>query len=195
MTSRGIGICVLVTLSGLAGLSLFPTPTALGQKRTVPKPNFAGQWVLDKSKSTKGAVEDLTVLIQQEEPEIRITRRATNGSKERVDRLVYYSDARGETNTVSQATTAEEKTELKSVTKWDGNKLMIRSKAKMQSFGGGRSTVEPARIEKWQISKDGLLYWTTSYTFDGTGPIVEAMLKANILTPGEDIRRVFRRVQ
>src|SRR6266436_1067019 len=98
MTKSGIRICVLVALGGLAGLSLFLTPTALGQKRTIAKPNLTGQWVLDKSKkSSKGVVEDLTVLIQQDEPEIRITRRAATGGAERVDKVVYYTDGRGET--------------------------------------------------------------------------------------------------
>jgi hypothetical protein len=171
MTRSGIRICVLVALGGLAGLSLFLIPTAMGQKRTVTKPNLSGLWVLDKSKkSSKGVVENLTVLIQQNEPEIRITRRAATGGEERVDKV-----------------------ELKSVTKWEGNKLMIRSQATTQLSKGGHSTIEPGRIEKWQVSKDGLLYWTTSSTFDGAGPVVEAMVKANLLPPAEDIKRVFRR--
>jgi hypothetical protein len=191
MTRRGIGIHVVVALGGLAGLSLFLTPTALGQKRTVTKPNLAGQWVLDKSKkSSKGVVENLTVLIQQDEPEIRITRRAATGGEERVDKLVYYSDGRGETNTISDTTPSDGKLELKSVTKWEGNKLMIRSPAK-ESSKGRQTTIEYGRIEKWQLSKDGLLYWTTSSTFDGAGPL--GTLMANILPPSDDIRRVFRR--
>jgi hypothetical protein len=194
MTRSGIGICVLVTLGGLAELSSFLTPTALSQKQTVSKPSLAGQWVIEKSKkSSKGVVDDLTVLIQQDEPEIRITRRASLGNQERVDNLVYYADGRGETNTISPTTTSGDTSEIKSVTKWEGNKLMIRSRAK-ESSKGRQTTIEAGRIEKWQISKDGLLYWTTSSTFEGTGPVVEAMVKANILR-AEEIRRVFRRVQ
>ena len=194
MTRSRIGICVLVALSGLVELSLFLTSTALSQKQTVSKPSLAGRWVLEKSKkSSKGVVEDMTVLIQQDEPEIRITRRAADGSQERVDKLVYYTDGRGETNTISATTPLDDKFELKSVTKWEGNKLMIRSPAK-ESSKGRQTSIEPGRIEKWQISKDGLLYWTTSYSFEGTGPLASAM--ANILpSPFEDIKRVFRRAQ
>ena len=193
MTRSRVGIRVLVALSGLAELSLFLTLTASGQKLPVTRPNLAGQWVLDKSKkSSKGVVEDLTVLIQQDEPEIRITRRASDGSQERVDKLVYYTDSRGETNTISATTPSDDKLEIKSVTKWQGNKLLIRSPAK-ESSKGRQTTIEYGRIEKWQLSEDGLLYWTTSSTFDGAGPL--GPLVANILPPSEDIKRVFRRVK
>ncbi len=192
MTKSGIGIYVLVALAGLAGLSLFLTPTALGQTRTVTKPNLAGQWVLDKSKkSSKGVVEDLTVLIEQDGPEIRMTRHAADGSQERVDKLVYYTDGRGETNAIAATTPSDGNFEIRSVTKWEGDKLMIRSPAK-ESSKGRQTTIEYGRIEKWRLSKDGLLYWTTSST-SGAGPL--GSLIADILPPSEDVKRVFRRVK
>ena len=124
----GIRNCVLVALGGLAGLSFFLTPTALGQKRTVTKPNLTGQWVLDKSKkNTKGVVEDLTMLIQQDESEIRITRRAASDREERIDKLIYYTDGRGETNSILATTPSDGKFEIRSVTKWERDKLVIRT--------------------------------------------------------------------
>jgi hypothetical protein len=191
MTRRRIGGFILVALGALAGLSLDPRPVP-GQRKAVSKPDLASLWILDKSKSSKGVVADLTVLIEQQEPEIKITRRAGLGSEERVDNLVYYSDGRGETNTIMATTTSDGQREIRSVTKWEGDKLMIRSPAKVQRSRDGHSTGELGRIEKWQVSKDGLLYWITSSTWEG---VASDSVPAFALPNLAEIKRVFRRKQ
>jgi hypothetical protein len=168
---------LLAKVALLAGLTCFPAPAGLSQKpQTVSRPNLAGKWVLDDSKSSRGVVADMTVVISQNEPEIRITRRAAANGEERVDELHYYTDGRGETNrSVSTKTT------------WEGRKLVIKS-----SSGTVRNTgIEFERTEKWQLSKDDVLSWTTSFSVNGSSnPNNIPGMSGPLLN---DIKRVFRR--
>jgi hypothetical protein len=188
--SRRLQYFVLVTVALLirADARLF------AQAEAVSRLSFAGEWVLDYNKMNKGIVEDLTVTISKDDSEIRIIRRSSVAGRERVDLLVYFADGRGETNLVSDRISTDEKSEIKSVTKWHDNKLIIRSAMKIKSSQGGAlrrsETIEPGRLERWYLSKDGRLHWVTSYKFDGDDPLIAALGR---VAPVEDVKRVFRR--
>jgi hypothetical protein len=121
---------------------LFVVPCSAHDKKdsSQPKPDFTGTWELDPSRSsnssgtrTKGSV---TLTISHKEPELRIMRRARNDGKAFNNDSVFYTDNRGESNIAifqgalglsARSEGSAENQELKSKTKWDGNKLVSRS--------------------------------------------------------------------
>ena len=85
-----------------------------------------------------------SIKIEQNDPEIRITRKFESFSIP----TVYYTDGRGETFKSPANPIA-----VQSKTKWDGDKLVIHY------VGGGSVGFTGARnvniIEEWKVSKDG----------------------------------------
>jgi hypothetical protein len=170
----------------IAPLLFVPSELSWAQKNpAVGKPNLSGEWVLDQSKSSAEVVSNMTVLIIHNDPEIKMIRRAATNGAQRIDELIYYSDGRGEINS-----TGPNKDAGKTKTKWEGNKLVIKSAAGMVLSDGTRPGIDFSRTEKWQL-KDDLLIWTTSFAVNGSADLRN--------TPGlsgprrDDIKRVFRR--
>src|SRR5690349_15645543 len=93
---------------------------ALSAAQNKAKPNLSGTWIVDSARSeqTNNFLEDSvkSVTIEQNDPEIKITRKLESLSIP----MVHYSDGRGE----SYKSTSNPIT-MQSKTKWDGDKLVI----------------------------------------------------------------------
>jgi len=121
--------------------------SALAAAQNKPKPNLSGSWIVDSTKSekTNNWLEDSeqSMTIEQNEPQIRITRKYESQSIP----TVYYTDGRGATYKSQTSGTA-----VQTTTKWDGDKLVIH-------YVGGGLGVTSVRsvnlVEEWKLSKDG----------------------------------------
>src|SRR5947199_9360145 len=90
---------IFVALLLLACVSYFHANARTGyQKQT--RPDLSGTWTMERSKMKESLLNpsELTLIITHQEPEIRIKRRFTLGSKRQEQDLVYYTDGRGESN-------------------------------------------------------------------------------------------------
>jgi hypothetical protein len=127
-----------------------------------PRPDFSGTWVRDNSKSNLGpfngspmARAELTLVIAQHDPELKVSRKLKLSDKELTGGLVYYTDGRGETNPSSFS-----RAEVKSRTTWDGDKIVAQSSPSRTSPAGDVDTTET-----WELSTDGkTLIQTTTIT-------------------------------
>src|SRR4029453_7629705 len=67
-------------------------------------PDLSGTWTLDIANSDLGQprrdllYDEMTLIILQNDPEVKITCKVVKNKKERSKELVYYSDGRGESN-------------------------------------------------------------------------------------------------
>jgi hypothetical protein len=122
---------------------------SLAQAQDKPKPNLSGKWVVDltRSEKTGNFLEDseLSVIIEQHEPEIRLTSRFE--SLNAAVPFVFYTDGR-DASYVNPGTRSTVKTK----TKWEGDKLVIH-------FTGVGTLANKAQnintIHEFKLSKDG----------------------------------------
>jgi len=135
--------------------SVGAVPFGLSQQSKAGKsrPNINGVWVLDKSRSevTEYGFNldlDMRLTIEQQEPQIRITRSYFQDGAENRQQLTYFSDGRGETNPTILVGEV-----IKSETKWNGDKLV--SKNTGQSEIAPRIAIIYERADEWRLSKDG----------------------------------------
>jgi len=119
------------------------------------KPNLSGTWVLDASRSTTGfgkdKITDYVLTIAHHEPEIKMSKKYTQGSREIVDEVVYYTDGRPEYSSLTGRVDSEP------VTRWRGRKLVRRS-APGPTVTAARSSNLPfnvVTVEEWELSRDG----------------------------------------
>ena len=148
-----------------------------GKSKPAGKPDFSGTWVFDKSKSKLGQLERtplanaaVTLVIAHKDPELKITQKASLNGQDRTLDLVYYSDGRGETNPPLLGSR-----EVKSKTKWDGNKLASKSTTQIDMGRGGYG--DTAFIDtsvKRELSEDGK---TLTITTSTSGPRGTDMIK------------------
>jgi hypothetical protein len=151
-----------------------------GQSSKKLKPDFSGTWVLDRSKSSKAINFDETLVIDHQDPEIRITRRITARDYERVEKLTYYIDGRGEVNPSEL-----DGKPVKTKTRWDGKKLVSKEST---TTSAGDLPIYVDVTEVWQISTDGRLLTLK------TTPMMRPVGNAMIVPQGEvDTNRVFAR--
>ena len=113
------------------------------QEVSKQKPNFSGIWIDGET----------TLKIKIEGP--KLTMKRSSRTKEAflvygvrqhftdTYEMVYYTDGRGETQKTSKA---------KSITKWEGNKLVVRTSSILTSKG---DTAEIDVTDTWEVSKDG----------------------------------------
>jgi len=113
------------------------------QKPRVNRPHFEGTWRLDKSSNPREPAGEVTLVIQHNDPEIKINRVYKSNRYTREEALTYYTDDRGEEN-------PETVDKVKSKTKWEDNKIVSRSATK--GFG---DRFDGFRTVTWDISKDG----------------------------------------
>ena len=126
------------------------------KKEGKPRPDFSGTWELDKAKSDFGLFRDRpiskadsTLVIAHKEPELKITRTLKLNGQQEVKVFTYYTDGRGEANPATVGAG-----EVKSKTKWDGEK--VSANAKMTWPGqNGAAGAEMDVTQKWQVSSDG----------------------------------------
>jgi len=159
-------ICSLLCALQLAA----PVRAQEGEKKAGGRGRFdlTGRWALDKSKSDFGPFEDspvvkadVTLVIAHADPELKISRREARDGRERTTELAYYTDGRGELNPATLGRVG-----VKSVTKWDGNKIVATSTLTRRGADGQASTLDTT--DKWQLSGDGrVLTQTTSVSYGG----------------------------
>ena len=132
-----------------------PAPAAAARddkkKNDKPRPDLSGTWELDRPKSDFGLFRDRpvskadsTLVVAHRDPELKITRTLRLNGQQETKEFTYYTDGRGETNPATIGAG-----EVKSKTKWDGDKVAARSK--MTWRGGAEMDV----TQKWQVSPDG----------------------------------------
>jgi len=149
------------------------------KKESKPHPDLTGTWALDKSKSDLGpfrdrpiAKADETLVIAHHDPELKIMRTLSLNGQEQSHDLAYYTDGRGETNPATFGGG-----EVKSKTKWDGEKVVAKSSTMRQTSQGA---VFIDVTDRWQLSADGQ---TLTETTSISGPMGGV----------QDIKQVFRR--
>lgn len=116
--------------------------TGSAQSSSSRKTELAGTWLMDIAKSEpKPRYEQLTLTIKYEDPVIGIQRYARSKESGIKSESIYYCDGRGEIDSV---------TELRSITKWKGDNLIISYQ--LPEFSSKRYV---DTIEVWSISDDG----------------------------------------
>ncbi|HEX8500943.1 MAG TPA: hypothetical protein VF659_10170 [Pyrinomonadaceae bacterium] len=152
-----------------------------GKKEEQPRPDFSGTWELDRSKSDYGIFRDrpvskaeATLVVSHKEPELRISRTLRLSGQQETKEFTYYTDGRGETNPAAVGAG-----EVKSKTKWDGEKVTARAKMTWPGQNGSPG-FEVDVTQKWQVSADGkTLTNTTAFT--------------SVQTGAQEVRLVYRR--
>ncbi len=108
------------------------------------KPNFAGNWKLNVSKSDFGrmpAPDSMTQKITHEDPSLTVAVKQTSERGEFEYESKYTTDGNECTNQFGPNST-------KSTLKYDGETLLIETKGK---FGDNEFTM----LDKWTLSEDG----------------------------------------
>lgn len=128
-TQRKVGTLavgrVLVLIA--VGLMILPVPNALAQGA---KPDFSGNWVLDKSKSDFGQgpqPDDMSEVIEHHEPKMVITTTTTQGGAENTRSVNYTTDGVENVNMVNGH-------QMKTKSHWEGASLVtvVRDEAGLQ---------------------------------------------------------------
>ena len=107
-------------------------------------PNFSGDWKLNLSKSEYGQVpapESVVRSIKHQDPVLEISTHQKGQAGDVMNSLKYTTDGKECTNTTQTG-------EVKGTAKWDGNKLVISSTRKIQTF-------DITSKETWSLSDDG----------------------------------------
>jgi len=119
------------------------------------KPDFSGNWTLDKSKSDLGqfargnlANASMSMSVTYKEPEWKMVRHIDANGQNIAQNYTYYTDGRGETNPGLLGSA-----QVKSKTKWEGTKLVSRSSTAITMRNGENLYIETT--EKRELSADG----------------------------------------
>lgn len=108
------------------------------------KPNFTGEWKMNKEKSAYGQIpapDSLVRTIQHDDPKITMETTQAGQAGEIKSKLAYTTDGKECTNTINGQ-------EVKGTAKWDGDALVIQSKRQVQGM-------ELTFHERWSLSEDG----------------------------------------
>ena len=130
------------------------------------KPNLSGTWVLDKEKSDPpgmgmggrgGFNPDVTLIIEHQEPVLKIKRIIKTERGEQAQELVYTTDGKENKNPGMRGG------ELRSKTRWEKGKLVTKGTQTIESPMG---TMELELTETYTLSEDGktLILETTTVT-------------------------------
>ncbi len=117
------------------------------------KPDLSGTWAFDLSKSDIGSrkgsplYDELTLTILHREPELQVVRLLKRKEHETTQRLVYYTDKRGESNP-----TIDGGNKVKSKTHWEGN-VLVSIGTVYQDIPFGYAARETT--ETWELAPDG----------------------------------------
>ncbi len=119
------------------------------------KPNLSGTWVLDKEKSDPpgmgmggrgGFSPDITLIIEHQEPVLKIKRIIKTERGEQVQELVYTTDGKENKNPGMRGG------EFRSKTRWDKGALVTKGTQTVESPMG---TIDLEIIETRTLSEDG----------------------------------------
>lgn len=165
--------------------------------RSTAKPDFTGTWLLDTKKSNTGGLTtrpDLPITILHQEPEFKMVISSGPNGQIKNHEFVYFTDGRGEMNDATSVVTTDpsgfkpedlrnKKTESK--TNWSGNKIVTRSRYKLNVSGG--SSLEFEQVDEWKLSDDGKVLTETSRVTLQNSDV------AFIPSKAPDKKRVFNR--
>src|SRR5581483_1736892 len=129
--------------SHVAGFVLCGLAAVLAGGQAQAKPNFTGEWKLNASKSEFGpmpAPTSRTDKIAHSDPDLKVTTTQSTPNGDATFELKYTTDG--------ESTNQMRGNPVKSTSKWDGDTLIITSKA---SFNGTDITF----ADKWNLSEDG----------------------------------------
>ena len=130
----------------------------------VAKPNFTGDWKLNPSKSSFGdfpAPSSMTMKIGHEDPNLKVATSMASDRGEFTWEAAYTTDGKECTNTMRD-------NESKSVVTWEGDTLIINTKA---SFGGNDVTIN----DKWTLAGDGKTLTVERKFTSSQGEMVQKM--------------------
>jgi ABC-type transport system substrate-binding protein len=132
------------------------TLAALLSALAFAKPNLAGDWKMNASKSEFGAFpapSSMTQKIAHEDPSLKVAAKMSTDNGDMDFESVYTTDGKECTNQFGPNV-------IKSTVKWDGDTLVIDGKGQ---FGDNEVTIK----DKWELSADGkvltiLRHWASS---------------------------------
>jgi hypothetical protein len=136
---------------------------AAGQAQA--KPNFSGEWKLNISKSEYGpmpAPTSRTDKIAHADPSLEVTTTQSSPNGDATVKMKYATDG-GETSNELRGNA------LKSTSKWDGDTLVISTKA---TFGGADITL----LDKWNISDEGKVLTVSRHIVSPQGELDQKMV-------------------
>ena len=145
------------------------------------KPDLSGTWELDRAKSDFGLFRDRplskadsTLVVTHRDPELKIERTLKLNGQQEAKQFSYYTDGRGETNPATIGAG-----EVKSKTKWEGDKVAAHSKLTWPGRDGAAGA-ELDVTQRWQVSSDGKTLTNTT-------------IISSLQTGVQEIRLVYRR--
>lgn len=116
------------------------------------RPNFSGEWKINTAKSDFGPMPSpptkMVRTVKHEEPNMSVVTVQEVNGQERTTNVAYTTDGKPATNKVRDQ-------EVKSVTTWDGNALVIKYSLDLQ--GNALSFTE-----RWTLAEDGKTYTVNS---------------------------------
>lgn len=145
-------------IASLFGLCLLAGITALADS----KPDFSGDWKLNKEKSDFGPIpvpDSLTHKIDHKDPDLKVTTHQTGGPQgDATYEAKYTTDGKECLNQFGD--------QLKSKSKltWDGAALLVNTDL---DFGGTQLTIKG----KWTLSEDGKVMTQTAHIESPQGAI------------------------
>ena len=171
---------ILITLCLAAACAAAGGAAARDDKKK-ERPDLSGTWELDKAKSDFGLFRDRpiskadsTLVVEHKEPELKITRTLKLNGQQETKQFAYYTDGRGETNPATIGAG-----EVKSKTKWDGERVAAHSKLVWPGRDGAAGP-ELDVTQKWQVSSDGKT-------------LTNSTVMSSAQTGVQEIRLVYRR--
>jgi hypothetical protein len=143
----------MLTVLFLIPFLAFATP-----QNTKSKPDFSGRWrCVESPKHSFYAGSSLVVV--QNDPEIKMSRKLNASGQENVFELLFYSDGRGETNigTLKLKRDDTYKPTPGSVTNWDGRKLLTKYSimTEYREPSGAMRFGTISTTDTWELYKDG----------------------------------------
>ena len=129
------------------------------------KPNFSGEWKLDTAKSQFAplpAPEKRTDKIAHADPDLKVKTTQSGPNGDVTFDLKYATDG-------SETTNELRGNPMKSTSKWDGETLVINTKA---SFGGNDITL----ADKWSVSGDGKVLTINRHIASPQGELDQTMV-------------------
>jgi hypothetical protein len=127
------------SLLAISALALFANLLSAQEK-----PNFSGSWKMNAAKSDFGPMpgpDKLDRVIDHKEPTVASKTTQTGPQGEVTTEIKYKTDGSDSINTMRGQ-------EVKSVAKWEGDKLVVKSKREVQGM-------EIAMTETWILSDAG----------------------------------------
>lgn len=130
-----------------------------GRQQDKQRPDLSGTWIAESESKKERNIETpvaTKVVIEHQDPEFKVVRIDEVGGQKRKRESIYFTDKRGETNSLPEVAGASEKSRtesLKSKTAWEGDKVVIRVDILRRSNSGRMTPMEI--IYQWKLSQDG----------------------------------------